>query len=170
MDILDQQDCVDTIRRIDALLSCGIFEENNRRHPLLQSAFIELMICLRDLLCKTEKHAKRISFADDVLINSYVNDITDAVIAIRDACCHIHSGKRHFDDNKNRFSFCVVSGKCTFAKIDDLELKSEYEDDIAFFYGKNRLYLKRNIIRSFVEAQTLIMPILHPSSRMSLAS
>jgi hypothetical protein len=47
----------------------------------------------------------------------------------------------------------VAYGMCTLAKKGDLELKSEYEDDIAFFYGKDRLYFKRYIARAFNEAR-----------------
>lgn len=160
MDISDRQDCELDIRRTEALLYCGIFESRNSQNILPSSAFIELMICLRDLLSKTEKYAKRISFTDDVITDEYVHDITDAVTAVRDACCHIDSFKRLFDDRGNRGSFMVIYGKGNLAKIDGLELKSDYKDDIAFFYGKNRLYMDRHIVRAFKEAKALLMPML----------
>ena len=164
MDVSDQQDCEFDIRRIEELLSCGIFESAGSR-ILRSAAFIELMICLRDLLHKTEKYAKRISFTDDVITNEYVHDITDAVTALRDACCHIDSFKRLFDDRGNRGIFNVIYGKGTFMKIDDFEVKSDYEDDTAFFYGKNRLYMKRHIVRAFKEAAELLAPML-PKRRL----
>lgn len=160
MDVTDQQDCTSNIFRIEELLQSGIFESSNAGHLLQQSAFIELIICLRDLLAKVEKYGKRISFKDDVLENEYVHDISDAIRSVRDACCHIDSFKRHFDGNKNRGSFLVAYGKCNLVHIGDLELKSEYEDDVAVFYGKNRLYMKRHVIRSFEEAKEQLMPLL----------
>ena len=160
MDVSDQEDCELNIRRIDALLSCGIFSPAGSTNILQASAFIELIICLRDLLHKTEKYAKRISFTDDVITNEYVCDITDAVTAVRDACCHINSFKRLFDDRGSRGSFNVIYGKSTFMKIGDPELTSDYEDDIAFFYGTNRLYMNRHIVRAFKEAQELLAPML----------
>ena len=160
MDISDQQDCERDIRRIEELLSCGIFEARNSGNILQSSAFIELMICLSDLTSKTKKFAKRISFTDDVMTNEYVHDITDAITSIRDACCHINSFKRLFDDRGNRGSFMVIYGKGNLIKIDDLELKSDYGDDIAFFYGKNRLYMNRHIVRTFKEAKALLVPML----------
>jgi hypothetical protein len=48
-------------------------------------------------------------------------------------------------------------------KVDDLELKSDYTDDIAVFYGKNRLYLKRHIVRAFEEASTKLRPLIGPA-------
>ena len=159
MEITDQQDCGSNIRRIEQLLSCGVFEIGNSHNVLQPSAFIELVICLHDLLNKTEKIVKRISFTDDVRTNEYVHDITDAVTAIRDACCHINSYKRLFDDQGNRGSFLVIYGKGNLVKIGDLELKSDYEDDVAFFFGKNRLYINRHIVRAFKEAKVLLTPV-----------
>jgi hypothetical protein len=112
-------------------------------------------------MAKVEKYGERISFHDDVLENEYVHDVSDAIRAVRDACCHIDSFKRHFDENNNRGSFMVAYGKCNLAKIGDLELKSEYEDDVAVFYGKNRLYFRRHIIRAFEEAKAQLQPLLY---------
>jgi hypothetical protein len=160
MEIHDRQDAEIVIRRIQALLGSGIFDATNSGHVLQESAFVELMICLRDLLHKCEKYARRIAFTDDVLTNAYVKDVTDAVTAVRDACCHIDSFKKLFDDYGNRGSYMVAYGKVNLAKIDDLELKSDYADDTAVFYGKNRLYFKRHIVRAFEEACTLLVPLI----------
>lgn len=160
MDIHDSQDCEENISRIEQLLRCGIFESSSGRNILRQSAFIELMICLRDLLHKSEKYGHRVSFADDIIQNEYVKDVTDAVTAIRDACCHINSFKRLFDDQGNRGAYNIAYGKCNLMQIGDVELKTDYEDDIAVFYGKNRLYFNRHIIRAFNEARQHLAPLL----------
>ena len=149
-----------TIRQISQLLESGIFNSNNAGHPLQKSAFIDLMICMRDLMFKTEKYATRIAFTDDVLTNNYVRDVTDAITAIRDACCHIDSFKKNFDENGNRGAYMVAYGQCNLLKINDFEAKGEYEDDAAIFYGRNRLYIKRHIIRAFQEAQIQLAPLL----------
>jgi len=52
----------------------------------------------------------------------------------------------------------VVYGKHSLLKSGDLELKSDYEDDTAVFYGKNRIYLKRHVVRAYNEAQELLLP------------
>jgi hypothetical protein len=162
MDIHDRQDCESAIARIRALLGSGIFNPPNAGHVLQSSAFIDLIICLRDLLYKTERYARRISFTDDILTNEYVTDVTDAVTAVRDACCHIDSFKKLFDDRGNRGSYLVAYGKCKLMKLGDLELTSDYEDDTAVFYGRNRLYFRRHIVRAFEEACTQLAPHLAP--------
>ena len=162
MDIKAQQECQESIRRIEQLLNCGIFNQVHFKHPLQKSAFIELMICLRDLLHKAKKYATPISFADDVLQNKYVSDITSAVTAVRDACCHIDSFKRDFEGQWGRMSYNVVYGKGGVMTLpsEGVALRSDYEDDIAYFFGHNRLYMKRHIIRAFQEARSVLEPLL----------
>lgn len=163
MDMHDMQDCQSSIERIRQLLGCGIFHPARSQHVLHDSAFTELMICLRDLLHKSEKYARRIDFTDDVLTNKYVNDVTDAVTAMRDACCHINSFKRVFDDHGNR-GFMVGYGKCDLYEGQGVHYTADYEDDTAFFFGSNRLYLNRHIIRTFNEAVALLTPLLRPKA------
>lgn len=162
MNVADRQDCELNIMRIDALLASGIFDSKHLRHPWQPSAFIELMICLRDLLHKVEKYAERIDFTDDVITNEYVNDVTGAVTAVRDACCHIDSFKRNFDTNGNRGAFNVLHGAGVFGQVNGVELHSDYDDDIAIFYGANRLLWNRHIIRVFEECKVRLRPHLEP--------
>ena len=159
MNASEQLDCETNVRRIEAILASGIFNPDNMGQLFQESAFIELMIRLRDLMHKAEKHARRISFTDDVLVNEYVKDVTDAITAVRDACCHIDSFKRAFDmTSGGRGSYLVAYGKCNLIQIDQLQLKSEYDDDTAVFYGSNRLYFRRHIVRALNEAKVLLAP------------
>jgi len=160
MDIQHRQDCERDIRRIEQLFGCGILNRENAGHILQVSAFIDLMICMRDLIYKTEKYVRRIDFTDDVLINEYVTDVTGAITAVRDACCHIDSFKKLFDDNGNRGEFMVAYGKTKLALIGDFDMKGEYEDDTAIFYGRNRVYLRRHVLRAFNESKELLQPLL----------
>ena len=160
MDIRDRQDCERNIRRITQLIDSGIFNSDNCEHPLQQSAFIDLIICMRDLMLKTEKYTIRVNFVDDVLTNGYVKDVTDAITATRDACCHIDSFKKNFDSNGNRGEYMVAYGKCSLLRMGDFEAKGEYEDDIAVFYGRNRVYMRRHILRAFYQAQSQLQPLL----------
>jgi len=163
MKIQDQQDCEGSIRRINQLFECGIFDAKNSSHVLYNSAYIELMICLRDLMHKTEQYAARVDFTDDILVNKYVKDVHDAVTTHRDACCHINSFKHRFDDQGNRGAFNICYGKGNLMKINDVELRSDYEDDVAIFFGTNHLYMQRHIIRAFDEFCERLVPILQAS-------
>lgn len=66
MDFFDKSDIQGSLRRIEELLNCGIFDPKNSSHVLMRAAFIELLISLRDLMYKAEKYSSRIDFTDDV--------------------------------------------------------------------------------------------------------
>jgi len=126
MDVQDRQDRERNFRHVDELLGSRISEPANARNPLQQAAFIDLMICMRYVMFKAEKYTKRIDFRDDVLTNDYVKDVTDAITAVRDACCRIDSFKKNFDSNSNGGEYLVAYGKCNLMKIDAFELRGDY--------------------------------------------
>ena len=147
---------VETIQRI---LASGIFNPENDGHPLFSAAFKELILCLRDLTYKTEHLSSRINFADDIVISENVSDVTDAIRVVRDAICHANSGNSFVQSTKVRFSLCVSYGKGSVLILPKDTLTSDYDDDVAFFYGHNRLYLFRHIIRAFNEAKQRLLPL-----------
>jgi hypothetical protein len=160
MDHYTRCDIESDIERIRTILGCGIFAPENARHPLFQSALTELLIRLRDLLAKSENYAQRIAFSDDVTIKGSVTDVTALVAFIRDAVCHIDSGKHNHDEFQARISFNTAFGAGCLIKFGDTRIESEYEDDVAFFFGPHRIYLKRHIARAFNEAVELLQPML----------
>lgn len=160
MDFYTKSECRDTIERIDKLLSCGIFNPENSGHILLFSAYTELMINLRDLLYKVEKYASRIDNVEDVIVNGYVKDLTDAVTAHRDACCHIDSYKRRFELQGGVGVFNRIIGRGNGIEINGIRLSSDYTDDIAYFMGSQRLYFKRQIVFAYNEGARRLAPFL----------
>jgi hypothetical protein len=148
------------ISRIDVILGCGIFNPNQGGNPLLLSALTELLILVRDLLAKSQNYASRVDFTDDVSIKGNVIDVTSLISFVRDAVCHIDSEKHHHDEVPARISFNVVFGAGCFAQINDVRIESQYSDDIAFFFGPQRVYLYRHIIRAYKEAASRLRPLL----------
>lgn len=147
------------IDRIAEILQFDIFKPENRNHPLMLSALTEILVRLRDLLWKSEKLAKRVSFQDDVIIRGKVTDVTDLVVFVRDAVCHLNSKEHDHDQIKARVSFNVIFGKGRLLRSGPLRVESSYENDIAFFFGPQRLYLNRHIVRAFEEARDNLLPI-----------
>ncbi|MEN8154651.1 MAG: hypothetical protein ABFR75_11580 [Acidobacteriota bacterium] len=151
-----KSEIIHDISRIETILNSGIFNAANNYNPLEESAFIELMILLRDLIYKAEKIGERVNFSDDIITDANTKDVSDTIRHIRDSVCHINSGKRIVDSQRNRVSFCIHYGKGVFANFGDIVLKSDYEDEISFFYGHHQLYLKRHIIRAFKCAKEVL--------------
>src|SRR6266581_8251218 len=66
IDPYDKGDIQSDIRRAEDLLQSGIFDPSNAQSALFRAAFVDLLIALRDLMYKTEKYSRRITFTDDV--------------------------------------------------------------------------------------------------------
>ena len=66
MDFYTKSDIQSSIRRVDELLGCGIFDQENAQNPLVQSALTELLILVRDLMAKSRIYAEPVEFTDDV--------------------------------------------------------------------------------------------------------
>ncbi len=168
--IMLKMDIESDISRIENILTSGIFDVENSRHPLKNAAFIELMVCLNDLLQKAKDLNVPVAFTDDIPSEITRKDgnsinITDFVSMVRNAVCHIPSGT-HFliesEEHQIKSTFIIIRGK-----VDSLIMlggepliQSLYEDDFCFNFGKLVLYYKRHILRSFVEARNNVLPLI----------
>src|SRR5687767_2990686 len=130
MDFFTKSDIESAIRRIDEILSCGIFQPPNSRNVLFRAAFVELLIALRDLMYKAEKFASRIAFDDDVKKTESVNDVSDLIKYVRDALCHPDSENHYLEGGNIKSTFNVAFGKVRVMKKWDFEQASKYEDDV----------------------------------------
>lgn len=150
MDFITKSEVADSLDRIEKLIQCGIFNQNNAQHALMRAAFTEVMIHLSDLMSKAARYTERIDFKKDVI----EGDVTDLITNVRNALCHVSSGEHMLgSENSIKFSFNIAFGKCNVMKMGDVEIKSKYEDDICFFFGEKGIYLKRHIIRAAQMAQ-----------------
>lgn len=160
-------ECRLDIRRIEEILSTGIFRRDDLGYPLVQSALVEVLICLRDLLYKCDKYASRVAFDDDVSKVGKIKDVTDAITDLRNAACHIDSDLRDVSSGSGTITnmFAISRGSVTGILIAGVPIGGQYQDDVAFIYGGNRVYLNRHILRSFNEAKGLLRPYLDTGSR-----
>ena len=162
IDFFSKSEIEYSLKRIEQLLSCGIFHVNNSTNILLKAAFIEMLISLRDLMYKSEKFASRIDFSDDVDIDieKKIKDVSDLIKYVRDALCHPDSSNHYIEKNNIKSTFNVAFGKCNLMKIGDFEQNSKYDDDICFFFGSKSIYLERHIIRAYKEAKLKLEPLI----------
>ena len=133
----------------EGLLGTGVFIANILR-PFQEPVFVSIILKLNDLLQKLNQLGKRISFNDDMVDM----DITDLVNKIRNAICHLDSPENMLDkESRIKFVFNVAVGKVNIINTGKTTINSDYDDDIAFFYGDYRIYLKRHIVRILKEAK-----------------
>lgn len=160
MDFLLKSEIQSSLKRTRELLASGILCETPG--PLFKrSVLIEVLINMKDLLIKSEKHlGKRVDFTDDVNEDDKlkIKDVTDLIANFRDASCHNDSFRRNFGGCVS--SFNEMSGKGVILKVGDLEIGSKYQDDLMFNMGNNILYLKRHIERAFNELEDNFKPYL----------
>ncbi len=161
LDCFTKSDVESAIRRIDELLSCGIFCSQNSQNALFRAAFIELLIALRDLMYKTQVYSSRIAFDDDVKKTEKIKDVSDLIKYVRDALCHPDSENHYIEAGNIKATFNVAFGKANLLKMGDFEQSSQYQDDICFFFGSQVIYLKRHIVRAFEEAKSKLLPIIN---------
>jgi hypothetical protein len=163
LDFMVAGDIATSRRRIQQLLSCGIFAPENAEHPLLQSATIELIILASDLTSKAKNYSTRIDFKDEVDPDGRleVTDVTDLLREVRNAVCHISSGRHIADaENKIKATFCIRYGAGIVVRLPNSTLISDHADDVAFFFGEARIYLRRHIIRATAGAWERLSPLL----------
>lgn len=142
-------------RRVNDLINTGIFSASVLS-VFQEAVFTEMIIKLHDLLQKLSILQARVSFSDD--INS--GDITDLISKIRNAVCHMDSGEHKLKEgNQIKFTFNVVYGKGNMMEIEGKELTSDYQDDICFFFGDNKIYFRRHIVRCVLESERKIQSI-----------
>lgn len=135
-------------RRVAELINTGVFSASVLK-VFQESVFTEIMIKLHDLLQKFVILKKRVSFTNDI---DY-GDITDLVSSIRNAVCHMESGEHKLKGQQIKFTFNIAYGKCNLMSVGEKKLTSNYQDDICFFFGDNKIYLKRHIIRCVQESE-----------------
>jgi hypothetical protein len=144
LDFFTKSDAKMEISRIEVILGTGIFNNENTQHPLLKSAFTEMLIILRDLMYKTEKFTSRISFTDNIVITPKVKDVTDLIKYIRDALCHEDSDNHYMPNATIKSNF---------------NISNDYSD-ICFHFGEQVICLERHILRAFNEAKEKLLPLL----------
>jgi type I restriction enzyme M protein len=115
------------------------YMQNNQNSSVFIYFFENTILSLREVSYLIEKY-----FSDklDQIIKDKIRIITKA----RNAICHRSSPLNYISvENQIKFTRNIVKGKCNLMKVENVEIKSEFEDDIAVFYGNTGVYLMRDI-------------------------
>lgn len=160
MDFFEEGEIEGALKTIETTINSGIFSPQHVRSPFFQPSFIALLISLRDLMYKSEKYASRIDFTDDVDQRNKVQDVSGLIKFVRDALCHPDS-ENHYIDNGCKATFNVCFGAGCLAQIGEFKQESLHADEVCFFFGMHRIYLKRHIIRAAQEAEAKLSPLMN---------
>lgn len=151
---LSQRDLLDEVHQCANLVNDRSLEGDSSH---AESVFKDILIRLDDVLQELAKAGKRITWTDDLPAGRKdVSDITDLISRLRNAGCHINSGDRRIPDVGIRLVFNRVFGKGTLIKAGNITIGSDYEDDVAFFYGDLRIYLQRHFVKLLKHLQQIL--------------
>jgi hypothetical protein len=145
-----QVDVNAAIREIERMLATHILE-TAWPGDMIAPVLTRLVVCIYDLAVKCERFVgKPINFTDDVIIKAEVKDAYSLIKFTRDALCHVaHSG--HVTDEGFYLSMNATWG--IQAPWIEGTPSSDYSDDVAFFFGEQRVYFRRHLLRAFREAR-----------------
>jgi len=107
--------------------------------------FLVVITNLSDVLMTLHRLKRRISITEDV---GHHEDVTHLIKEVRNAACHMGSPLRRATDNAS-ISFATIVGRGTLMCVGDLNIENPYEDDVAFYYGRLRVFLFRHLIRAW---------------------
>lgn len=141
------------IVQISRLYSATAYSDPTTVH--FAAAISHSVICLNDALVLLDDRGTRVDTREDVSFEAGKpkdNDLTALIRAIRNVICH-RGSDRHND--AGIFLQCVsVSGVTDAAMLVNGKplLSNPYPDDLALFWGPNRLLINRNLLRAAFEA------------------
>ncbi|MBI2325891.1 N-6 DNA methylase [Candidatus Collierbacteria bacterium] len=113
--------------------------QNNQDDSVFIYFFESIVLALREVSYLIEKY-----FSDslDEITKNKIRIITKA----RNAICHRSSPLNYVSiENKIKFTRNIARGKINLMKVENVEIKSEYKDDVAVFYGNIRVYVVRDV-------------------------
>ena len=138
------------------VLDSNFYEDETRWNA--EATLTYLLIHMNEALQKLSKTGMRVDFKDDV----HEGDVTNLINLMRNALCHFGSPTRHLGPN-GYAAFNVAIGKAEFFRTLQMQLTSDYDDDVAFNYGRYRIYLYRHIGRAFEEADVKLRALFERS-------
>ena len=129
------------ILRLNDLLKTQILGTYNNS-VFIHSAFSEVMILLRDLISKAELYFDyRILEDHDVNKTKDVENVSDLIIYMRNAVCHLESENNKI--NGSRFKFFRFYNNHTVIEVNGYPVQSKYNDDIGYCFGKTDVILQK---------------------------
>jgi hypothetical protein len=166
-------DVAESIRTCQQILREDLFAQGFpvfglqlRSRTMGRAAVTLLLIHLRDLLVALDNAGHRVAFDDDIHPDGKAKDVTDLIVNARNAACHVTSGN-HFLEDGNKFTYNVIVGRVPRAfVINDVALGSDYPDDVAIFFGINRIYLNRHLTRALNEGTQVAVEHLEGVARL----
>jgi hypothetical protein len=152
-----------------AIRTCRSLMQSLGQYDLSETVYeacvVMLLVNLHDLLQTARAVGRPLVFADYIDPKEDVANITELVAKCRNAACHVWTKQVPAQPGAPSaiYQFYRVAGYCPRAtQFVDKVLGCDYHDDVAIYYGRYRLYLKRHVLRA-VEELTVLFSAVPPA-------
>ena len=141
-----------SINRLHQLLGSDVFDRNRPNDGTCERAFTEVIRLLDGLLRQAEAAGQRIDFTKEVGVHGKIQDITSLISSMHSTLqSETATGA---GPAANQFNCYYDAGNGYFAN--GVFFVSEYDNEVAFFVGEERVYLNRHLKRAMQEAETYL--------------
>lgn len=145
-----------------AIRTCRSLMQSLGQYDLSETVYeacvLMLLVNLHDLLQTARASGRPLVFGDYIDPKEDASNITELVAKCRNAACHVWTkpAAGQSPGQSAGYRFYRVAGYCPRAtQLDDKVLGCDYHDDVAIYYGRYRLYLKRHALRAIEELAVL---------------
>ncbi|WP_139198064.1 hypothetical protein [Sphingomonas gellani] len=132
-----------SLSEVRQIADTGILRPDRYRDPLFRSAITSVLIHLKDLLYKARVAGMPTTISDE----RGDTNLLDVIPSARDAACHVTSKKVQVGPSRVRYG--ISRGPDAGAMIDGVQLGCPFPDEVAVFFGPNRVYLNRDILTAY---------------------
>ena len=133
------------LQKCQKLFSTGIFRQHES--PLFQSAIVHLLVLLKELTSMVANDGNRVKFQDDILPSNELKDVTHLIAVCRNAACHILSKENYIAGDIYSTANTIFGYAPNIWECGGVLRGCDFADDVAFFYGEYRIYLRRHLLR-----------------------
>lgn len=144
--------------RIEQILNQACFKRDAPYTSLTQSSFIKLIGLEKELLEQAQQVGKRIDFLDEVGTNGRIEDITSLVTGMSQFIYNFDQNERDRLHEETilapHINHFYGAGVGYFSN--GLFFTCNYDDELAFFVGRNRIFFYRHLVRAFDEAKVYL--------------
>lgn len=145
----DNRACQSHLSNVGNLIRSDAFIRVDRVE--FQACVMAAVIYIDAVLSILARRDARVSCQDDVefsVPSSGTKDLTGLFSALRNVVAHPNSRKNEVPD-AGFFAFNTQVGRGLIAQMGDIPAgENPFTDDVAVFWGPNRLLIKRNLVRA----------------------
>ena len=155
-----KQQLTEHLKQTTHLLQSKVFRPSALFTRQSQTRWIELIRAISDLTRQAALAGKRIDFTEEVNTHDKRQDITTLLDSMRQSAYIIKSSipvQANLTIIAPALNYFYGVGTGYFAN--GLFFSCQYENELTFFIGRQRIYFYRHLMRAFIEARAYLLSL-----------